>query len=334
MTWGLVGASTIASQWMINAFRSVQADSVTWLVSGNLDRAKAYAADHAIPNVTADLDEMLADPRVTRVYISSTNEKHYPQAMAAIAAGKHVFCEKPLAMSVADAAEMVRAARDRGVVFATNHHLRNAGAHLEVKRLIDAGRIGAIQSIRIFHAVSLPEALRGWRIDNAAAGGGVILDIVVHDADTVRFHTGEDPVAAVAIADATGLGQGVEDSVMTAWEMPSGAMVQVHASFNHQFTETGIEIYGSKGAIKGRGIMTQRPVGSLELIDADGRHDIAFSDHNLYARAAALFDGAVKGTGDPAASGQDGVKSLAIALAVIEAAKTGRKVTIDYGGAD
>ena len=84
-----------------------------------------------------------------------------------------------------------------GVVFATNHHLRNAGSHLAIKELIRSGRLGSVRSIRIFHAVMLPPQLQGWRIDNASAGGGVIPDIVVHDADTVRFHLDEDPKEVV-----------------------------------------------------------------------------------------------------------------------------------------
>ena len=90
----------------------------------------------------------------------------------AIAASKHVLCEKPLAMTPAEAAEMVRAAEAAGVVFATNHHLRNAGAHLAIRDLIATGRIGRVLSLRVFHAVHLPPHLQGWRINNAGAGGG------------------------------------------------------------------------------------------------------------------------------------------------------------------
>jgi 1,5-anhydro-D-fructose reductase (1,5-anhydro-D-mannitol-forming) len=331
MRWGLVGASNIAAQFMIPAFRAVGGE-VRWVVSGDAQRASEYAARHGIPDATADLEQMLADPAVDAVYISSTNEKHRPQALAAIAAGKHVLCEKPLAMTLGDAVEMVRAAADRGVVFATNHHLRNAGSHLAIRDLVRSGRLGEIRSIRIFHAVYLPEHLQGWRINDAAAGGGVIPDIVVHDADTVRFHLGEDPAEVAAIAGASGMGQGVEDSVMSVWSMPSGAMVETHESFTHRFAGTGIEVHGSDGSIFARSVMTQRPVGEIELMTAEGRQPVPFSDHNLYERAVGKFAEAVAGTGLPAADGIDGVKSLAVALAVREAAERGVKVRVDYGG--
>jgi 1,5-anhydro-D-fructose reductase (1,5-anhydro-D-mannitol-forming) len=235
-------------------------------------------------------------------------------------------------MDVADAVTMVHAARDAGVVFGTNHHLRNAGSHIAIRDLIRAGRIGDVLSVRVFHAVSLPPFLRGWRIDNPAAGGGVIPDIVVHDADTVRFHLGEDPADVVAIDGTSGMGNGVEDSVMSVWSMPSGAMVQTHESFTHGFAGTGIEVHGTLGSIIGRNIMTGRPSGEVILRTEAGEDAVAFSDHDLYARSARLFSEAMAGQGAPAADGADGVKSLAVAAAVAKAAKTGARVAVDYGG--
>lgn len=222
MRWGLIGASTIASEHMIGAIRA-SGGQIETILSSNADRATGYAAEHGIAHGVTDLDAVMEG--VDAVYISTTNEKHLPQAMAAIAAGKHVLCEKPLAMSVADAVTMVRAAEAAGVTFATNHHLRNAGSHLAIREAIEQGRIGDVLSVRVFHAVSLPPHLQGWRIDNPGAGGGVIPDITVHDADTVRFHLGEDPVDVVAMKVSGAMGQGVEDSAMSVWSMPSGAMI-------------------------------------------------------------------------------------------------------------
>lgn len=332
MIWGLVGASTIASQYMIDAIRAQAGNSIASVVSSNRERGTAYADKHGIANATTSLDELLGDASIDAVYISTTNEKHMPQALAAIAAGKHVMCEKPLAMSAADAAKMVRAADEGGVVFATNHHLRNAGSHLKIKELIGSGKLGTILSIRVFHAVYLPPNLQGWRIDNPAAGGGVISDITVHDADTVRFYLDEDPLDVVAIDSTGAMGQGVEDSVMSVWMMPSGVMVQSHESFTHAYAGSGIEVHGTEGSVVARNVMTQNPVGEIELRTGDGVQTVSFSDHNIYARSISLFVDAVNGKGRPSADGVDGVKSLAVAEAVKKAALTGARTTVDYAG--
>nr|WP_281496011.1 Gfo/Idh/MocA family oxidoreductase [Marivita sp. S6314] len=200
-----------------------------------------------------------------------------------------------------------------------------------MRDVIADGRIGRVLSLRIFHAVHLPPHLQGWRINDASAGGGVIPDITVHDADVARFLLGEDPVDVVAQMGVSGMGDGVEDSAMSVWSMPSGAMVMSHESFTHPYAGSGVEVHGDKGSIFARGVMTQEPVGEIELVTDVGREALSFSDHSLYEQGVADFVAAIAGQGRPAADGLDGVKSLAVALAVREAAQTGRRVTVDYG---
>ncbi|WBU61733.1 Gfo/Idh/MocA family protein [Paracoccus albus] len=329
MKLGLIGASNIAEVRMIPAFRE-NGHEVIAVQSGGQSRADEFAAKNDIPNATTSIDELLALPGLDAVYISSTNEKHFDQAMAAIKAGKHVLCEKPLAMNIADAVRMVKAAEDAGLVFATNHHLRNGANHRAIRDLVQKGEIGQVLSLRVFHAVHLPEQLQGWRIDNAGAGGGVILDIVVHDADTVRFYLDEDPVDVVAQATSGGLGQGVEDSVMSVWSMPSGAQVMAHESFTHAHAGTGIEIHGTEGSIIAREVM-QGPGGEIMLRRGKEVTPVAFDPEEVYPRSARLFGAAVEGKGQPAATGRDGIASLAVALAVAEAARTGQRTAVDYG---
>ena len=321
MGWELVGASTIASEHVIGAIRANGHEIVT-VMSGDAGRGADYATRHRIPASTTDLAGLLATPGLDAVYISTTNEKHRPQALAAIAAGKHVLCEKPLAMTAAEAAEMVRAAEAARGGLRDQPPSQERGAHRAIREIVASGRIGRVLSVRVFHAVHLPPHLQGWRIKDAGAGGGVIPDITVHDADTVRFYLGEDPAEVVAMAGASGMGEGVEDSVMSVWSMPSGAMVQTHESFTHPFAGSGVEVHGTEGSVFGRGIMTQKPVGEVELVTAAGREAVGFDRHDLYAYGLGRFAEAMAGRGRPAADGIDGVKSLAVAMAVREAART------------
>ncbi|WBU65289.1 Gfo/Idh/MocA family protein [Paracoccus aerodenitrificans] len=331
MKWGLIGASSIAENRMIGAFRE-SGDEIIAVQSSNAGHAAEFAARNDIAQSVTDLQQLLEQPGLEAVYISSTNEKHFDQAMAAIAAGKHVLCEKPLAMTISDAVGMVRAAEKAGTVFATNHHLRNAASHRAIRDLIRQGAIGEVLSARVFHAVNLPEALQGWRIDSKGAGGGVILDIVVHDADTIRFHLGEGPEEVTAMTSTGRLGKGVEDGVMSVWTMPSGILVQTHESFTHAHAGTGIEFHGTDGSIFARGVMTQNPNGEIILRRGGEATPVSFQPEDLYQRGVRAFGDAVQGKGRPAADGRDGVASLAVALAVSEAAETGQRTRVDYGG--
>jgi 1,5-anhydro-D-fructose reductase (1,5-anhydro-D-mannitol-forming) len=331
VNWAFVGASTIAGQYLVGAVRAQTGSDVVCIVSGSASRAASFAKDHGIALSGTDLAAALTDPAINAVYLSSTNEKHHAQAMTAIAAGKHVLCEKPLATRVADAADMVKAADEAGLVLATNHHLRSAGSLRAIRDLIALGKVGRVLSLRVFHAVELPVHLRGWRLDNPGAGGGVIADLTVHNADCVRFLLGEDPVSVIAHMDATGLGQGVEDSAMSVWTMPSGAMVLSHESFTHPFSASGLEVHGTEGSILARGVLAQEPGGQIDLVTDQGTTCVEYDRSGLYETVVREFAAAVAGKGQPAASGRDGVKSLQIAEAVRDAALSGRRQTVSYG---
>jgi 1,5-anhydro-D-fructose reductase (1,5-anhydro-D-mannitol-forming) len=327
--WGLIGASTIAKEHMIGAIRA-QGGEVAAVMSSDPARGQAYATANGIARSHASVEALLADPAVAIVYISTTNELHKAQTLAAAAAGKHVLCEKPLAMSVADAREMVTACQTAGVVMGTNHHLRNAATHRAMREAILAGRIGRPLFARVFHAVFLPPHLQGWRITAPRAGGGVTLDITVHDADTLRFVLDDDPLEAVAMSQSAGMAAaGLEDGNMGILRFRSGLLAQVHEAFTTKFAGTGFEVHGTEGSLIARGVMTQQPVGEVMLRTAAGEERIQVTPENLYERAVRLFHAAVRGEGQPAATGEDGVWSLATAIAVRDAAEHGRQIAVE-----
>jgi 1,5-anhydro-D-fructose reductase (1,5-anhydro-D-mannitol-forming) len=329
--WGLIGASTIAKEWVIGAIRATGGEVVS-VMSSSAERGRAYAEAQGIAKAATTLQDLVNDPDIDAVYISTTNELHRDQALAAARAGKHILCEKPLAMSLADARAMVQAANDAGVVMATNHHLRNAATHRAMREAIKAGRIGTPLSARVFHAVYLPPHLQGWRIDKPEAGGGVILDITVHDADTLRFVLDSNPVEAMAFSQSGGMGKaGLEDAVMGVLRFENGVIAQFHDGFTTKFADTGLEVHGTEGSLIGRNVMTQRPIGTVTLRDASGEQELPLDARNLYETALAAFHAAVAGNGKPSATGEDGIWSLAAGLAVVAAAHTGGTVKIAPG---
>ena len=329
MKWALIGASDIAATRLIPAMREL-GHEIYGVMSSNADRAKSYATDNGIPNFTTNLDEAVNWP-VGAVYISTTNELHAEQAIAAARAKKHVLCEKPLAMEIATAKKMVDVAAECGVVFATNHHLRCSGTHRKIRDLISAGMIGTVYSARINHAVSLPERLRGWRLDSAAKGAGVVLDIVVHDVDTIRAALGAEIVEATTLLSSQFLGQnGIEDSSMCLFRMSNGALLSTHESFVVPHGVTSFEINGSAGSIIATSVMGQEPVGEIRLRTAAGDEIIEPDDReNLYVYSLRKFEAATKGNGFPAADGKDGIASLAGAVAILESARQKRTIDVE-----
>jgi len=326
----LIGASTIAREWMIDAIRAAGGEVVA-VMSGDPERANRFAAEKGITTAVTSLDALLGSG-IDAVYISTTNELHCSQTLPAAAAGKHVLCEKPLALNLADARHMVEACKAAGIVMGTNHHLRNAATHRALRAAIKQGRIGRPLFARVFHAVYLPPHLQGWRITTPGAGAGVIMDITVHDADTLRFVLDEEPIAVTAFSQSSGMAAGgIEDGVMGVVRFRSGLIAQFHDAFTTKFATTGFEVHGSDGSLIATDCMTQRPVGEVLLRTAAGDEPFPLDHENLYARAVKAFHIAIRGDGTPAATGEDGVRAMAVALAALESTATGRVVTVVPG---
>jgi 1,5-anhydro-D-fructose reductase (1,5-anhydro-D-mannitol-forming) len=330
--WGLVGASTIAHEWVIDAIRAVPGNEVVAVFSTDPERGARYASSHRIPSAYASLSALLRDPQVGAVYVSTTNELHRAQAIEAAAAGKHVLCEKPLALSVAEAREMIDGCSRAGVVLGTNHHLREAASHRKIRELIGSGAVGKPRFAKVFHAGLLPAHLQGWRLRDPRTGAGAILDLTVHDADALRFLLRAEPVEVVALTQQAGMASGdIEDGAMTTIRFDDGVLAQLHDGFTVPFARTGIEVHGSAGSIFGRDVMTQRPIGEVVLRTERGEQVVPLDQENLYVRTIRAFAASIRGEGQPSCTGEDGLRSLATALAALESARTGRRVAVQFG---
>lgn len=201
------------------------------------------------------------------------------------------------------------------------------------RELMQGGAIGKPLFGRVFHAVLLPANLQGWRVDKPQAGGGVMMDMAVHDADTLRFILDAEPVEAIALSQCAGMARaGLEDGVMAVLRFDNDVLVQIHDAFTVQHAGTGIEFHGTEGSIVGRNVLTQRPVGDVILRTAAGETNVPIEHEDLYFRGVAAFCAAIRGEGPPAATAEDGVRSLATAAAIADACRTRRAVEIPRVG--
>jgi 1,5-anhydro-D-fructose reductase (1,5-anhydro-D-mannitol-forming) len=326
--WGFIGASIWARSRMIPAVQAVDGAVAVGVLSTSPERGEALRREAGLERTYATLGEMLADPSIDAVYVSTTNDLHAEQTIAAARAGKHVLCEKPLAMSVEDGIRMRRACAEAGVVLATNHHIRGAATVRAMRALIVEGAIGDIVAGRVFHTTLLPEAMRTWRLNRRESGAGVILDLTVHDVDTIRFLLGDEVAEVTAVVASQGMAHDqVEDSAMGVLRMRRGQLVSFHDAFTVAHAGTGIEVHGTTGSLIGRGVMSADPVGEVLLRRLDMTTPVAVGERRpLYEHAIQCFVRAVRGEGEPLATGRDGIASLAVALAAGEAARSGRPV--------
>jgi 1,5-anhydro-D-fructose reductase (1,5-anhydro-D-mannitol-forming) len=330
--WALVGASDIAATQVLPALRQLGHEPVV-VVGSDGERTARYAIRNGVGYGTTSIEEALG-AGVDAVYVSTTNERHAAGVHAAVGAGCHVLCEKPLAPSLDQARAMVDAAAGAGVVMATNHHLRNSPVIRALRGLVADGTLGRVLGVRVAHTNLLPERLRGWRL-GSEAGAGVVLDLTVHDVDTVRFVTGMEVLEVAAIGVAQGM-SGL-DAVAVAGRLGgdgADATLHLHDAFTTPHARTAFEVFGTAASALATDAMSQTPDGEVVLRRAD-REEVLVDvgeRENLYVRGLRAFAEAAAGRGDPPCTGEDGVRSLAGALAVTESLMTGRRVSLGITG--
>ncbi len=330
MRWGFVGASHIAER-VIPALRKVPGQEPVAVCSRSAVRAREFATALGLQASYTDLAAFLKEGRFDAVYVSSTNEQHCAQTLAALEAGCHVMCEKPIAMNLPDARRMVEAAQRAGRVLGTNHHLRAQAAHRLMREIVAAGGIGRLHGVQVSHAVFLPPHLQGWRLDAPGAGGGVVLDILVHDADLLRYLAGAEPRRISTHVQHNGLARGaLEDGAMSVIEFEGGVLAQTHESFVAQHAATRLHLLGTEGSLYAVGSLSQAGTARLWQRDAQGERELEVPPVDLYETGFRAFAAACAGQGAPLATGADGLRSMAVALAGLASAASGRAEAITF----
>lgn len=327
--WGLIGGSDIAATRMVPAMRAVGQAPVA-VSSSSAERAELFADRHDIESACRNVDDLLTRDDIDAVYVSSLNRLHAQHTIAAAAAGKHVLCEKPVALTVPDAAEMIAACERSGVVLAVNHHLPAHTTNTVIRQIVADGAVGEIKSIRAFFAYELAPRLRGWRLVDPAVGGP-IFDLVPHVASVVNKIAGT-PESAVAVKVRQGnwdveIADGAdlpEDTCMAVVRYPDDVLCQIHVGWATPYARNGLEINGTTGSVIATGVLWADPTGSVSVVNADGRHDVAIERHvDPYQDTLASFERAVTDGEAPVVTGREGALALALTLAVRRAAGSG-----------
>lgn len=323
LRWGLIGASYFAGTVIGPAIRAA-GDAVSIVYSHDADRARRLADRLAAPSATDRLEDLWT-AGIDAVYVSSTNEAHAEQTIAAARAGCHVLCEKPLTTTVEDAEAMQVACDRHGVVLATNHHLRNAPGPRTLRRLIAAGEVGEVRSVWLMQAGLLPEQWHGWRMTSRERGGGIALDATVHDVDLLRFVLGAEVEAVVGLTANQGLADpGIDDAVMTVLRFEGGVLATCHDAWNVPGAEPRMVIHGSHGVIEVADPMVPDDSQVIQLVrDGERRQVPLAGSRGAYLETIEAFGAAVRGRGAPTCTGRDGIASLRAALAARRAGVNG-----------
>jgi len=291
-------------------------------------KAQANAAAFGIEHVFPTAEALCGSPDIDAVFVASPDSHHLADVLLALRHGKPVLCEKPLAMSVDEADQMVAAARQAGVVFGVAQNMRfNASLQL-MRQWLAEGRVGRPLLAHAQFCYSAETSPRAWIYDPKLALGGPIGDVGVHCMDSLRFIMASEvaSVSTLAVGDAKS-GE-VESSAIVAAEFDNGALGMVSVTTRGKYRSL-IEITGESGVLRCEdGMTVDHPV---EVAIVSGGKVIAsqqVSNADGYARMFDNFSDAVEGRGDFLAPGEDGLRNQIILDAAYLSWRTGSRQII------
>lgn len=312
---GIVGLG----RWGRTLVDSVQGKSDKITFSHGVTRTPANAKDYCAEKGITLLDSydaLMADSSVDAVAIASPHTQHVEQIAKAAAAGKHVFCEKPLTLTVSDAQASAKACADAGVVLALGHNRRFLPATQEMKRMIDAGELGKLIHTEGNFSAPMTNQAGKWRADSAESPGGAMTSLGIHTADAMVYLCGR-----VRIIDSRSLRMVNEHPVDDVTIMLMGfenGMQGYLGCLGATAYCFQLRVFGTKGWVEMRGhnTLVKNMVGQApEVIDYPG-------DDSVHDELEAFAD-AVSGGKPYLVTPEEAVHSVGILNAIVDSANRG-----------
>ena len=291
---GTLGAARITPTALIRPARDVDGVEVVAVAARDSARAEAFASKHGIPRVLDSYEALVADPDIDAIYNPLPNSLHAPWTLQALAAGKHVLCEKPFTSNAAEAEEVAAAAEGSGLVVMEAFHYRYHPLAARMREVVASGELGEIRKVETWMCVPIP--LKGdirYRLDLA---GGATMDVGAYAIHMLRLLSGAEPEVVSARAKTSSPGV---DRWMTAdFRLPDGATGRMTCSmFSPTLLRIAARVTGTDGEMR-----VLNPVGAhyYHRLRVKGRNGVSRERvgtgttylHQLRAFAAAVRDGA------------------------------------------
>jgi predicted dehydrogenase len=343
--WGVIGAGGIADRRTIpeGIVPSSKCELVA-VMDVNPERASAVADKYGVAQAFTRADDLLALPEVEAVYIASPNCYHKEQTIAAARAGKHVFVEKPMALSVADAGEIIEACRTAGVKLMVGYLMRFHSGHQKLKKMIDAGELGQIVFGRAQLTCWYPAMEGAWRQVPELGGGGAFIDMGTHCLDLLEVLIGKT-TRLVAFTGTITQDYAVEDTATIMVEFEGGAHGVVDVNFNvpDESSQYVLEIRGTGGLVLADHTIGQEPGGNMTAYipgpvggyDAAQAHaeagiarPIEFVPANTYLAEIEHFVDCIERDEEPITGGAEALRFVRLTQLVYESATTGKVITL------
>lgn len=339
---GIIGCGKIAQVRHIPEYLENPNAEIRGYFDLNLQRAQELAEKFG-GKAFASVEELLADPSIDAVSICVANFAHAEMTIKALEAGKHVLCEKPMAVTLAECEAMVAAAKKAGKHLMIGHNQRLAKAHMVAKKMIEEGAIGRILTFRTTFGHGGPETWSidpgksVWFFDKKRAAMGAMADLGIHKTDLIQFLTGQKVVRTTARLttldkrDAGGNLIGVDDNAFCIYELSGGAYGTMTASWTYYAAEDNSTIlYGTKGTMRiyddpAHSIVVKKSSGETEYYDVE---QIQTNDNQTKSGIIDLWMEALVQDKEPEISGESALSAMRAVFASLVSSEKGCTVEI------
>ena len=338
---GIIGCGKIAQVRHIPEYAANPHAEVYGFYDINQTRAEELAKKYG-GKAFASYKALLADPEIEAVSVCAANHAHAEISIAALKAGKHVLCEKPMAISPEECEAMVAAAKESGKYLMIGQNQRLAKAHSKAKELIEQGAIGKVLTFRTIFGHGGPETWsidpgsNVWFFDKTKAAMGAMADLGIHKTDMIQYVLGTKIIKTQAVLttldkrDATGSLIGVDDNAICIYQMENGVIGTMTASWTYYAAEDNTTvIYGTKGELR----LYDDPKYSVQ-INADGTRidyqidQIQTNDNQTASGIIDLFVESLVEKKEPEISGANVLHAMKAVFASIESSAKGCAVDV------
>lgn len=312
--YAVIGLGQIAGHFMPGV-RDSSNSQITALVSGHRDKAERIAAQYGIPASSIygyeEFDRIAENKNVQAVYVALPNSMHAEYTIRAAKAGKHVLCEKPMAISVRDCEQMIAACKQASVKLMIAYRCHYEPTNLRAVELIRSGEVGQVQVIE--SAFGFNAQAGQWRLSKALAGGGPLFDVGIYALNACRYLTGEEPkeIAAYAsVIDRDGRFNEVEENVTWTMRFPSGVVSSCSTTYGAPMAGY-FRVHGSKGWLEVDEAFSYEGLhlrGKLSGADLDEPNTARDPSH--FQAEAEHFSHCIQNGLDPKSPGEEGLRDM------------------------
>jgi glucose-fructose oxidoreductase len=331
--YAIVGLGSYATRQIMPRFAQCDRSRLVALVSGTPEKLMRYAAEYGIPATScysyADFDRIRDNPAIDIVYVILPNSLHAEYSIRAARAGKHVMCEKPMAVSVAECRAMVAASRAAGRKLMIGYRSRFEPYNRLAIELARGGHVGPTRIITAEHG--FPARPGQWRLDRALSGGGSLMDIGIYSLNAARYLTGEEPVSVSAVEStdrsdprfAT-----VEDRIDFLLKFPSGIIANCVSSYSS--AHNGYRVIGTQGFVD---MEPATPYEGQRMTIRKGGETIPrvlpVPAKSQFAEQLDHLSECVLTDRQPIVAGEEGLADLVVMEAIYRSVREGRTIRLD-----